>query len=432
MATVKAVHSKASIGIAVNYVTKEEKTEDKLITGKDCDPFNVVNDMNTTKQLWNKEGGRQYDHYVQSWHKDERITKEQAHEIGCKWADQNFKGHEVLIVTHVDRGHLHNHFIVNTVNYENGKKLHTNAKWLKEIKDRSDDLCKEYGLSVTQKGKTFEGKDREDMTAWSKDKYNLLEKADRGEVKSYVLDTAKAVMDCKEQARSKEEFIRLMQERGYQTDWDSRKTVSFKNQDGKTVRNSNLESTFHIQFGKEQLEHEFEQNARSREAERPNDNELYNTLHRIANNERRAEQAYNSINERFRNGENGERTDNGGNTIPRQSREETRTHAERTRTSISKPSEAIREISARVHGNSIEARNAFREHLQKIIIDRRKSKSAVTTTDKDITKLIERRTEAEQELDRLNASKDRLAAELKRDTEREHKRDTKGFDREAR
>lgn len=418
MATIKAVHSRASIGKAVNYVTKEEKTESKLITGKDCDPFHAIEDMKHTKELWGKTGGRQYDHYVQSFHKDENITPEKAHEIACKWAEREFKGHEVLIATHTDRGHIHSHFIVNTVNFENGKKLHTSAKWLDNAKSHSDELCREYGLTITEKGKTFEGQQREDMTAWSKDKYNLLGKAEQGKVKSYVLDTAMAVMDSKEQATSRADFIRIMAERGYKTTWeDSKKHITFENQEGQKVRASNLEKTFKIPFGKEQLEHEFETNARTAEYTEPElsaeDRELYNTLHAIAEHESRAEQAYNAINERY-----GQREDNGGNPYTGQPAEERSSHAVRTGESTPRPSEAVRSITERVQTYSIEARNALREHLQNLVGERRKSKSKVTEAERNIAELKERGASAEQAITKLDTERSRTTDTIREINER--------------
>jgi hypothetical protein len=78
MAVIKAVSSKAGIGQALDYVTKEEKTEDKLVSGLHCEPDTVKDEMQATKELWGKTGGRTYKHFVQSYHEDEHITPEQA------------------------------------------------------------------------------------------------------------------------------------------------------------------------------------------------------------------------------------------------------------------------------------------------------------------------------------------------------------------
>jgi len=109
MAVIKAVSSKAGIGQALDYVTKEEKTEDKLVSGLHCEPDTVKDEMQATKELWGKTGGRTYKHFVHSYHEDEHITPEQAHKNAIELAKgtEAWKGHEVLIATHIDRGHIH-------------------------------------------------------------------------------------------------------------------------------------------------------------------------------------------------------------------------------------------------------------------------------------------------------------------------------------
>ena len=230
MAVIKAVSSKAGIGHAIDYVTKKEKTEEKLVSGLHCEPETVKEEMQATKELWGKTDGRTYKHYVQSYHEDEEITPEQAHKNAVELAEHTkaWKGHEVLIATHIDKGHIHTHFIVNSVNYENGHKLQWSKHDLKDLKERCNEQSWEQGLHVPEKGKTFAGEVREETVAWSKDTYQLLKQAEQGKVKSYVQDIALAVLDCKETATSRETFIRLMNERGYGVDWqDSHKYITY-------------------------------------------------------------------------------------------------------------------------------------------------------------------------------------------------------------
>ena len=105
MAVIKAVSSKAGIGHAIDYVTKKEKTEEKLVSGLHCEPETVKEEMQATKELWGKTDGRTYKHYVQSYHEDEEITPEQAHKNAVELAEHTkaWKGHEVLIATHIDK-----------------------------------------------------------------------------------------------------------------------------------------------------------------------------------------------------------------------------------------------------------------------------------------------------------------------------------------
>lgn len=280
MATIKAVSSRASIGQSLDYVTKEEKTEEKLVTGLHCEADTVKEEMQATKKLWGKTGGRTYKHFVQSYHADEQITPEQAHKNAIELAKgtEAWKGHEVLIATHIDRGHIHSHFIVNSVNFENGYKLQWSKADLQNLKDRCNEQSRQQGLHVPEKGKTFEGADREETVAWSKDTYQLLKKAEQGEVKSYVQDIALSVLDCKEQATSREDFIQRMNERGYGVDWqDNHKYITFtdlaRQEQGEKqckIRNNKLEKYYNLDFGKESLEIEFKTNARSTKAEQDN------------------------------------------------------------------------------------------------------------------------------------------------------------------
>ena len=254
MAVIKAINSKASLAKAINYVTKKEKTEEHLISGIDCVPKNAINEMKFTKEQWNKTEGRQYMHLTQSFKADEKITPEQAHKIAYNLFKNQYKGHEKLIVTHTDKEHIHSHIIVNSVNFENGYKLQQSKKDLQKLKDRSDQLCKEQGLTITQKQK--------EISTYDIGKYKAIENASKGEYKSYILKTALDVSKTKELAKSKDEFIELMNKQGYKVDWqDKHKYITFTDKDGHKVRNANIEKTFKIECGKEQLINEFTRNS---------------------------------------------------------------------------------------------------------------------------------------------------------------------------
>lgn len=267
MAVIKAVNSKASIGKAINYVTKEEKTEERLISGKDCNPRTAIDEMKATKEQWGKTGGRQYAHLVQSFNPEDKVTPQQAHEIGRKFIENNekFKGHEVVISTHVDKRHVHNHFIVNSVNFENGKKLHTTKKELQQLKERSNELSREHGLSVPTRGDT--------ITTFDQKKYRAIEKGAKGQDKSYLLDTARNVSQSLNKATDRESFIKDMESKGYKVNWrDTRKHITFTTPEGKKVRNSNLEKTFkEHKFSKEGMENEIQRNRERREPSREQD-----------------------------------------------------------------------------------------------------------------------------------------------------------------
>ena len=278
MAVIKAVSSKASIGKAIDYVTKEEKTEQKLLSGKDCNPLTAKEEMNITKMFYHKTKGRTYKHFVQSFHKDEKITSEQAHQLANQLAEKckQFQGFEVLIATHQDREHIHTHFIVNSVNFKDGHKFNMSKKDLQEMKNLSDELCEVRGLHICEKGKTFEGKEREETTAYKKEAYQLLKKAENGKIKSYIQEIGLAVLECKGKAKNQDDFIEKMKEKGIGVSWqDNHKYITFthlqRQEQGEKqckIRNNKLEKYYHLKLGKEDLKNEFEENIRRKESDR--------------------------------------------------------------------------------------------------------------------------------------------------------------------
>lgn len=159
---------------------------------------------------------------------------------------------------------MHLHLVTNTVSYEDGHKLHNSKKDLERMKAMTNDMCVDRGFSVAQKGKDFHGNDLEEghVRAWSKDKYHLLLNDNK---KSHVAECALAVMEVREQSCSKEEFVKGMAIRGWRNTWiDSRKNITFENEEEKKVRDSNISKTFQMEVSKEGLLHEFERQAEIR------------------------------------------------------------------------------------------------------------------------------------------------------------------------
>ena len=268
MAIIKAVNSKSSIGRAINYVSNKEKTEEKLISGIDCNPKTAIDEMKATKELYDKNEGRQYAHFIQSFNPKDNISPEKAHEIGKEFIEKNskFKGHEIILATHKDKEHIHNHFIINSVNYENGNKLHTTKHEYQKMKDISNELSREHNLTVPEKSKE-QGK----ITSFNQGKYRIMEKHFQGTGKSYILETAIAYKKSKERSSTKEEFIKEMEDQGYDTKWkDTSKHITFTNKEsGKKVRLANLEKTLNDpDFTKEVLIDELQRNYGERQVQR--------------------------------------------------------------------------------------------------------------------------------------------------------------------
>ena len=274
----KRTNTHGAMRNCIEYVLRQDKTSELLtyVTGPYChDEINydlVYRTFLEEKKMWDKDSGRMYAHNIISWHKDEQITPEQALEFGKEFAENWFSGFQTLVAVHKDKDHIHCHLVTNSVSYEDGRKLHNTRKDLERMKQLTNQMCRERGLTVAEKGKHFDGSQIEkgEVIAWSKDKYNLF----RQQVKeSFVADCAMAVLKALENCISKEKFIEKMKQFGWNVNWtEKRKHITFQNQEGKKVRDSNLFKTFHLDIIKEGLENEFNGNyERVRaEAERTN------------------------------------------------------------------------------------------------------------------------------------------------------------------
>ncbi len=262
----KRTNTHGAMRNCIEYVLRQDKTSELLtyITGPYC--HNEINydlvyrTFLEEKKMWNKDTGRMYAHNIISWHKDEQITPEQAFEFGKEFAEKWFSGFQTLVAVHKDKDHIHCHLVTNSVSYEDGRKLHNTRKDLERMKQLTNQMCRERGLTVAEKGKHFDGSQIEkgEVIAWSKDKYNLF----RQQVKdSFVADCAMAVLKALENCISKEKFIEKMKQFGWNVNWtEKRKHITFQNQEGKKVRDSNLFKTFHLDISKEGLENEFNGN----------------------------------------------------------------------------------------------------------------------------------------------------------------------------
>lgn len=245
MAVIKFINNKVSLKKTLNYICKEEKTDNKLISGKDCIPENAYEEMMTVKKMYQKLTGREKIHFVQSFSPTDKLTYEQAHEIGLRMAEY-FKGFQVVVATHIDRQHIHNHIVLNTVNFETGLKFHQSKNDLQKIKDLSNKICKEYGLTVTeQKSKV------------SDIKINEYQARIKGISWKQVLSNDIDVV--MEKSNNKYEFFRNMNELGYKVNWSKEKLsiiyttpTGYKCSDKKLHKEKYLKENME-QYFKEQL-----------------------------------------------------------------------------------------------------------------------------------------------------------------------------------
>lgn len=132
--------SRAGLSGVINYVANDRKTllqsGEKLVSGINCSFHSAYDEFILTKHLHSKTNGRYFYHYCQSFSQEEKVTPKTVHEIGARLAKECFEGYEVIVGTHIEKNHLHNHIIVNSVSFESGKKLHQDKKSLENIPNR--------------------------------------------------------------------------------------------------------------------------------------------------------------------------------------------------------------------------------------------------------------------------------------------------------
>ena len=291
MAITKAINGAAkthgALRNTIEYVLRDDKVREGYVDviGPSPDKItwdSVYQSFLQEKKNWSKDSGRMDQHFVLSFHKDEKITPAEALQFGRELFEKQFPGFQVLLGVHQDKDHLHVHAVVNSVSYENGKKLHMTKYDLQHMKDRTNEMCRERGLSVAEKGKHFDGTAIEEGTgrAWSKDKYHLINDESK---KPYLVDCAYAVLDARDVSESREDFIREMGERGWTVSWEEkRKHVTFEDKEGHKVRDSNLSKTFTLDIGKEALEREFERQKEKHRADKERDAELEQYYRQVA------------------------------------------------------------------------------------------------------------------------------------------------------
>lgn len=138
-----------NISQVMTYATNPDKTEKQFYTtGINCEVKNSVKQMQLVKMIYGKENGILAFHAYQSFNEGE-VTPEIAHEIGVKLANEMWGDRfQVVVSTHLNTEHIHNHFVINSVSFKDGKKYYSNLTNTALLRKTSDEICEEYGLSV--------------------------------------------------------------------------------------------------------------------------------------------------------------------------------------------------------------------------------------------------------------------------------------------
>ncbi|WP_302116256.1 relaxase/mobilization nuclease domain-containing protein [Ruminococcus bromii] len=226
MATVTYIReSKQSISAmkgVIDYCCQDKKVYDeisnqRLVIGINCDGENAFKEFMATKKSYGKTDGMNFYQYVQSFSPEENITPHQAHEIAIEFAEKAWTGYEVLVATHCDAQHIHSHFVINSVSFENGKKLRQNPNTLNSLRALSDEICRHHNLST--------------LVPYNKDGIKISTREYRTAVKgqSWKFKLMNDIDKAMNISGSKEDFINAMSIMGYSVMWTGdRKYITYQ------------------------------------------------------------------------------------------------------------------------------------------------------------------------------------------------------------
>lgn len=216
MANLKFIAVSRGLRGIVDYVTNREKTVEQLISGVNCVARTAVSEFEAVKKQFRKTEGRGYYHIVQAFAPDDPLDFATAHELGVKLAE-HFKGYQCIVVTHMNTAHIHNHIIMNSVNFETGMKFHQSAREMQQVKDYCSQLCREYGLSVTES------------------------KADPFRIPTWKRRLTDHIKEAMEQSRTQQEFVAYMNAYGYDVKWEPhQKYITYTTPENIRCRDSKL------------------------------------------------------------------------------------------------------------------------------------------------------------------------------------------------
>lgn len=250
--------SQQALKSVIKYVLNDQKSPDKEInvTGffsGEVTADAVYDSFMKNKQLWHKETGRMYSHMMIAFHHDEKITPYEVSAVAHEFCEKAYPGHQALIVVHQDRKHLHAHIVMDSVSYEDGHKIQTSKKDLLKQREICDEICRSHGLSVTEKGKNFYGRNRNpgDITSWKKNTYRAIKSEPQSAPQRVdMLKLLIALLDALLYARSLSDFIERLKRAMWKVTWTpERKHVTFESMEtGRKFSSSNLNRTFEPKF----------------------------------------------------------------------------------------------------------------------------------------------------------------------------------------
>ena len=241
----KGTQTRNCMKSVMRYVSQMSKTlwdGQQLVSGIGCQPETAFDEFLSTKLLHHKDGGVMFYHMVQSFPKGADIDPRTVHEAARRLAGY-FEGCEVLVCTHTDREHIHSHCIINSVNFETGKKLHMADEQIQALRAHNDAICEKLGLPKFQKDET-------QVRGMSNAEYYPAAKGE-----SWKLELMRVIDECMRYAGTREEFLALLRAEGYAANWSpTRKNITYTTPEGRKCRDSKLHMT---KYRKENMEAEF-------------------------------------------------------------------------------------------------------------------------------------------------------------------------------
>ena len=194
-----------SIRQVMTYATNPDKTEKQFYTtGINCEVKDAVKQMQFVKTFYGKENGILAFHAYQSFNEGE-VTPEIAHEIGVKLANEMWGDRfQVVVSTHLNTQHIHNHFVINSVSFKDGKKYYSNLTNTALLRKTSDEICEEYGLSILKEKTCKSGINFE----------NFYKKSMRDS--DYYKFTKEDIDYAIEHSWTYKEFLKRLKEMGYE------------------------------------------------------------------------------------------------------------------------------------------------------------------------------------------------------------------------
>lgn len=211
--------------------------------GVDCSPEYAKSQFATTRELYGKTKGIQAHHVIQSF-KPGEVSPGQANGIGVELAKEIAKGHECVVYTHADKDHIHNHIVINSVNYENGRKFQLHGKKsIDKVREISDKLCKEKNLSIV--------KEHTAKIRYTQAEQGIIE---RGQT-SWKDTIREAIDQEKNSSKNYEDFKNNLKQKHSIEVNDKRKYITYKLEGQKRVVRG---KTLGMDYERSTIEHGFE------------------------------------------------------------------------------------------------------------------------------------------------------------------------------